>query len=101
MIRRPPRSTLFPYTTLFRSGAEVWARGTRIVGSLLDGHRQQAVGATYARRRAERFSIVVAGQPAYRFSIEPIGQSADMDDAGRRQQGATVDVYRTQIGRAH
>jgi len=21
MIRRPPRSTLFPYTTLFRSGA--------------------------------------------------------------------------------
>src|SRR3712207_6954246 len=23
MIRRPPRSTLFPYTTLFRSGSEV------------------------------------------------------------------------------
>src|SRR3712207_7709450 len=23
MIRRPPRSTLFPYTTLFRSGAKV------------------------------------------------------------------------------
>src|SRR5437667_7362833 len=26
MIRRPPRSTLFPYTTLFRS---VWARAVR------------------------------------------------------------------------
>src|SRR5258707_14906244 len=25
MIRRPPRSTLFPYTTLFRSGAHVVA----------------------------------------------------------------------------
>src|SRR3712207_9253337 len=25
MIRRPPRSTLFPYTTLFRS-VEAWAR---------------------------------------------------------------------------
>src|SRR2546426_6743136 len=26
MIRRPPRSTLFPYTTLFRSaGARAWA----------------------------------------------------------------------------
>src|SRR2546430_5478351 len=25
MIRRPPRSTLFPYTTLFRSGHEVGA----------------------------------------------------------------------------
>src|SRR3712207_8302024 len=31
MIRRPPRSTLFPYTTLFRSGegAEVDERGRR------------------------------------------------------------------------
>src|SRR5256885_12308911 len=26
MIRRPPRSTLFPYTTLFRSAPEVEAR---------------------------------------------------------------------------
>src|SRR5438552_12324950 len=25
MIRRPPRSTLFPYTTLFRSRAQRWA----------------------------------------------------------------------------
>src|SRR5438309_7148222 len=24
MLRRPPRSTLFPYTTLFRSGLFVW-----------------------------------------------------------------------------
>src|SRR2546422_5440527 len=29
MIRRPPRSTLFPYTTLFRSGHEVGRRGPR------------------------------------------------------------------------
>src|SRR2546425_9147155 len=28
MIRRPPRSTLFPYTTLFRSsGANLWTLG--------------------------------------------------------------------------
>src|SRR3989338_6656771 len=27
MIRRPPRSTLFPYTTLFRSGPQTSARG--------------------------------------------------------------------------
>src|SRR3712207_7379071 len=27
MIRRPPRSTLFPYTTLFRSGAGAEAGG--------------------------------------------------------------------------
>src|SRR2546422_7433530 len=29
MIRRPPRSTLFPYTTLFRS-VGIGARGTRV-----------------------------------------------------------------------
>src|SRR3712207_8538478 len=29
MIRRPPRSTLFPYTTLFRSGADDFLRSAR------------------------------------------------------------------------
>src|SRR3712207_7397619 len=29
MIRRPPRSTLFPYTTLFRSGAVGQVTGSR------------------------------------------------------------------------
>src|SRR5687768_18381676 len=30
MIRRPPRSTLFPYTTLFRSAAAVGSLNTRL-----------------------------------------------------------------------
>src|SRR3712207_7210298 len=31
MIRRPPRSTLFPYTTLFRSVREAWEEaGVRV-----------------------------------------------------------------------
>src|SRR5438270_5843421 len=29
MIRRPPRSTLFPYTTLFRSGGDTYLRNRR------------------------------------------------------------------------
>src|SRR3712207_6968180 len=33
MIRRPPRSTLFPYTTLFRSYLLVVAAGTRRVAA--------------------------------------------------------------------
>src|SRR5256885_10738844 len=42
MIRRPPRSTLFPYTTLFRSprlpvGAD--GRGPRASSSARDGRR--------------------------------------------------------------
>src|SRR6266498_6101830 len=36
MIRRPPRSTLFPYTTLFRSGLEVLVRHRGPVGSAVD-----------------------------------------------------------------
>src|SRR6266567_4963693 len=39
MIRRPPRSTLFPYTTLFRSADPQAAR--RAVGS---GHRDRGRG---------------------------------------------------------
>src|SRR5260370_26593459 len=30
MIRRPPRSTLFPYTTLFRSHKEGWTRSNAV-----------------------------------------------------------------------
>src|SRR3712207_7787859 len=31
MIRRPPRSTLFPYTTLFRSHADAFPSGARVL----------------------------------------------------------------------
>src|SRR5260221_9549825 len=31
MIRRPPRSTLFPYTTLFRSRSPVFLQSVRVV----------------------------------------------------------------------
>src|SRR5438034_2417376 len=31
MIRRPPRSTLFPYTTLFRSPSVVLGRGDQLL----------------------------------------------------------------------
>src|SRR3712207_8729561 len=34
MIRRPPRSTLFPYTTLFRSGF-IKKKGTQIINTLI------------------------------------------------------------------
>src|SRR2546422_3446720 len=40
MIRRPPRSTLFPYTTLFRSAEAVHPREIIQVGFQLDGRRR-------------------------------------------------------------
>src|SRR5258708_30785755 len=38
MIRRPPRSTLFPYTTLFRSGVDLHSTPP-VTGMLTLGHR--------------------------------------------------------------
>src|SRR5688572_32437778 len=43
MIRRPPRSTLFPYTTLFRSSMAVIASATFILISV-DTFRRDASG---------------------------------------------------------
>src|SRR5437667_7551744 len=45
MIRRPPRSTLFPYTTLFRSAR--WRGGRR---------RDRGSGGPYRVQRADRKS---------------------------------------------
>src|SRR3712207_7251164 len=41
MIRRPPRSTLFPYTTLFRSGG----------GPIRPDHRDRSVGLSWRVQR--------------------------------------------------
>src|SRR5256886_5356648 len=43
MIRRPPRSTLFPYTTLFRSSGQAGnIRGKRIGGgNIFEGWRSE------------------------------------------------------------
>src|SRR2546428_4498761 len=46
MIRRPPRSTLFPYTTLFRSAASAGLR--RIAEDVVDA--QAGEGATHLGR---------------------------------------------------
>src|SRR2546427_2322389 len=40
MIRRPPRSTLFPYTTLFRSAAQLLQRAGRPETFVVEGYAQ-------------------------------------------------------------
>src|SRR5256885_4227034 len=53
MIRRPPRSTLFPYTTLFRSTGKAEQVGNDRHGHCRVGvvHGQQQVRLVLARRR--------------------------------------------------
>src|SRR5205823_8946224 len=41
MLRRPPRSTLFPYTTLFRSAGVIVAEHRRILLCFLDQAKRE------------------------------------------------------------
>src|SRR3712207_7273872 len=78
MIRRPPRSTLFPYTTLFRSLreragarlrlpheelADLPLAGTQLLdGDVLDGRLARAVGKHHAARSEEHTSELQSRQ---------------------------------------
>src|SRR5438067_3935808 len=68
-IRRPPRSTLFPYTTLFRSQAVGHAAG----GAARDCRRRQqlaprrdAVGAAAASEHGDLVGLQVVDQRHFR-----------------------------------
>src|SRR3712207_7298464 len=65
MIRRPPRSTLFPYTTLFRSIRE------RVVNKLIQlpiaYHQSESVGGTMAKvNEAVRSAVAAFGDLAFK-----------------------------------
>src|SRR2546430_16682156 len=80
MIRRPPRSTLFPYTTLFRSALEALARRSRGLGLLLF-HADEATARAGDRDRAVPRRVVavrIAQAPEEVASLAgaPLGQVA-------------------------
>src|SRR2546429_6649249 len=57
MIRRPPRSTLFPYTTLFRSQEEEEAQEDRRVQELInDGMRHARSETMFEDRKSTRLN---------------------------------------------
>src|SRR3712207_8558775 len=56
MIRRPPRSTLFPYTTLFRSGA-----GHTVHKSRVEAVEMHAVSVRAAVREMNANNIALGG----------------------------------------
>src|SRR3712207_7140787 len=86
MIRRPPRSTLFPYTTLFRS---LPFRLELRVGAQPSGHFQADAEPTR----------VELGQPSHR-----VDQAAPFDDGGRRPGvllGEGQDRKSTRLNSSH
>src|SRR2546422_5231082 len=62
MIRRPPRSTLFPYTTLFRSQNSQGPSPERQLDDGRFGHHTQLL--------EERERVEVLARLAYRFTAE-------------------------------
>src|SRR2546430_11883805 len=68
MIRRPPRSTLFPYTTLFRSGLDLGVgRIQRLEPDWIDGlhlHdlKRRLISVRPARRRSEEHTSELQSQ---------------------------------------
>src|SRR2546421_2127245 len=77
MIRRPPRSTLFPYTTLFRS---------RDGGEPDDGRRPRARGEAPARGLRARRRVPVPGGPQPRRRppdpLDRLGRTVPRDAEG-------------------
>src|SRR2546430_4312077 len=74
MIRRPPRSTLFPYTTLFRSQAADRLEQTRSTQLVGNGDRVDALTARI--QRADSIEHVAVDGP-----VEVVGR-ADLDGGG-------------------
>src|SRR2546429_6372955 len=81
MIRRPPRSTLFPYTTLFRSGAGAGIRRA------CERAVRAAVGVVEAGRRVSPRRVVLAREGDRRGRA--LVHRAIVPERGRRDRKST------------
>src|SRR3989442_8924481 len=85
MIRRPPRSTLFPYTTLFRS-----AVGVAVVGDAVAGHRADGVGLLDLVADGAGGVVVVAGAVCERPRVAKRGAGVRLRPAAQVGAGEGV-----------
>src|SRR5256885_8268376 len=109
MIRRPPRSTLFPYTTLFRSARSDHGRPVRDPGHAYAALGQVHLAADQGPVVGEAFAAVVAGEDDEGVVQLPVGAQR-LDDPAYAfvhvvdHAAVLVDVAAVQvgkIGRAH
>src|SRR2546422_9278018 len=96
MIRRPPRSTLFPYTTLFRSSLHYGMRGAvagLVMGTVLFTSIQLLVA---LRLDAEDWRITVPIYAAYGTIAISVGWLSQQlhEFYGRAIEGERVAVIR-------
>src|SRR3712207_6973330 len=85
MIRRPPRSTLFPYTTLFRSEAisEAVNENDLVVAAVLSGNRNfegrinPDVRANYLASPPLVVAYALAGTVDLDLANDPLGEGED------------------------
>src|SRR2546430_17284976 len=71
MIRRPPRSTLFPYTTLFRSRPPDPARDSQEGGIAAASGRQPEMAATSSRPQNSKPNDAPSNGPTPADALRP------------------------------
>src|SRR3712207_9120281 len=95
MIRRPPRSTLFPYTTLFRSPFAVF------LGLGLEAGDEPAdVGVEEAMQRAMRVVVVVGVGVVLDVNRGPV-QRRPLDRHRPQHQEEEADRKSTRLNSSH
>src|SRR3989441_13259984 len=104
MIRRPPRSTLFPYTTLFRSTTATAVQGVAVFPTLSinrsgSGYRLSATASGVSGSTSAAFTIAAGAVAQLAFTVQPSNATAGATIApavqvtARDAQGNTVPGF--------
>src|SRR5688572_12750402 len=99
MIRRPPRSTLFPYTTLFRSPTSDLYAGARTRAAALlrfgrlRNHRGDAPGACYDRSEEHTSELQSQSNLVCRLLLEKKNESFVNRSCGKAEQSLSHAMY--------
>src|SRR2546429_6996443 len=92
MIRRPPRSTLFPYTTLFRSLMASLAWALLAAGSYQEAARQASRALTVMRSEEHTSELQSRLHLVCRLLLEKKKRPAQHRDPGRGRRSRRLQT---------